>query len=69
MKIEFENFILDSRVDGGGDFIHREVIQTPPEGKRSQKMGQHKSFQISHIAMDGRDLPSALPQREAFAAP
>jgi hypothetical protein len=37
-------FILDSYVDGGGDFIHREFFQALGEGKRSQKLGQHRSL-------------------------
>ena len=31
-------------MDGGGDFIQREVFQALPEGKRSQKLGQHRSL-------------------------
>jgi hypothetical protein len=31
-------------VDGGGDFIQREVFQALPEGKGNQKMGKHMSL-------------------------
>ena len=51
-------FIQDSRVDGGGDFIQREVFQALPEGKRSQTLEQHRSLQIWQIVIDGRDLSS-----------
>ena len=35
-------FIQGSWVDGDGDFIQHEVFQALPEGKKSQKLGQHK---------------------------
>ena len=37
-------FIQDSWVDGGGDFIRREVFQALPEGKKNQKLGEYRSL-------------------------
>ena len=37
--LSLKNYIQDSWMDGGGDFIQREVFQTLSEGKRSQKVG------------------------------
>ena len=54
-----KHFILDSEVDGGGDFIQCEIFQALPGGKRNQKLGQHRSLQIFQIKIDGQYLPSA----------
>ena len=47
-------------MDGGGDFIQRKVFQALPEGKRNQKLGQHKSLQNCQIPINSQDLPSPL---------
>ena len=45
-------------MDGGGDFFQRDFFQALHEGKRSKKLGQHKSLYICHITINRRDLPS-----------
>ena len=42
--LSLKNFIQDSWVDGGGDFIQHEVFQALPEGKRSKELGQHRKL-------------------------
>ena len=56
-------------MDGGGDFIQREIFQALLEGKRSQKPGRHRSLYISQVIIAGRDLPSARVDGKAFTVP
>ena len=59
--LSLENFIRALWEDGGGDFVQREFFQALPEGKRGQKLGQHRSFYIYQIVIDAWDLPNRRP--------
>ena len=61
--LSLKNFIRDSWVDGGGDFIQHEGFQALPKWRRSQKLGQHRSLYISQIVINDWKFPSPRPHR------